>query len=306
MTTKPIDTRKLIDSLTPEQEAQLEVYFQEGVRVGLGTNWNLEEWLVRELTDSHRVMHGVPKATNFLVFDSVFQAIEHGPKGINQSNALYGQHEAGWLYNYKYYRDVLGLVEETKEISYLIELASHVNWMWMSSDTTIVTRQPTAVHTRPGVDGTIGTAKLHNMDSLAIEYKDGTGLYYMNDNYIPEDLAWVVTTPAEKLATMKKKVLAIKNVEIRNEAIKKVGEETFLSSIEKVLLEGKKKVLDSVYNLYQLDLGTPRTYLQSKCPSSGKSFFEAVHPDCKTVLQALNWRESGEVSDDYEIPIART
>lgn len=309
--------KKQITELTPEQEAQLDIYFAAGIEMGLSAKPDFDESLVRDAIQKHRVMCGEKPAIHFRIYDSPQAAIKN-ETGLTRSNAIYGQHDAGWLMNYAFYREVLGLREETEELIYLIELAKHLGWYWMGVDTVILTRQPEEVHTRPGRNP--ADPKLHNVNGPAIKYRDGFSLYYMNDIYIPEEYSWVCNTSASDLDV--KKILKISNTEVRTEAMKKVGLEKFLdqlssnildeASIEtnqyKLEIEGFIQVT-SHYKLHKFDLPnseTSRIYLEMRCPSSTKFHFEGVHPDCKSVVQALSWRETGIISSDYQIPGQRT
>jgi hypothetical protein len=166
--------------LTPEQEAKIPEYTRVGIEIGLATGPELDEAVVRQLTDDHREMCGVPRATEFLVYDSPMAAVE-AVEGLTPSNAL---------------RVECGKVEETKEIVYLLELAKRVGWMWMNETTTIVTRRAAEIHL---LDKVNGTRVLHNENDYALRYIDGRGVYALNGLRVPRSESWVVTTPAEQL-----------------------------------------------------------------------------------------------------------
>ena len=113
----------MITELTKEQEEMLVKYRDAGIEIGLATGPEMDEEKVRELTDAHRMMCGVPKAKNFIVMDSPF-AVMAKYDACTPSNALYGQHDINWLMYYQFYRTGLGLKEETQTIVYLFELAT--------------------------------------------------------------------------------------------------------------------------------------------------------------------------------------
>jgi hypothetical protein len=323
----------MITELTQEQIAKFEDYVREGIRIGLQTGAEFDENLVRMLTDRHRVTHGLEKATNFIIEDSPFAAAKK--YNLSPSDALFGQHDINWLMFYKFFNVELGLKEETAKVMDLLELANHVGWMWMSSDTTIVTRRPVSLSLVPKNSKLgnydINLRVLHNENDMAIKYKDGTGVYMLNGIRIPKSLSWIITTPAEELNLQK--VLKIENTEIRTEALKKVGIDRAFEKLEKASLHketitipqyaqfltidganGKTEEVVKIvpetscdYELFSVQIGAQeRIYLTSKCPSSGKPFYEAVPPQVRTVRQALNWRENGEISDDYVLPEVRT
>ena len=293
----------MITKLTAEQEALIPAYVEEGIKIGLAVETEFNTNLVRELTDKHRVSQGLAKATNFIVYRSPFEA-QANIEGLTAGNALYGQHDINWLQYYMYYREVCGLTVETEPLIHLYELAKHAGWMWMSSDTTVVTWRPVELHMKTLVDG---LQVLHNFDDLALKYADGTGVYACNGRRIPKNLSWIITTPADQLDPQA--VLGIQNTELRTEAIKKIGVEKMFDRLDPTMIHTQKYNPGGSYELFSIQFegeDTDRKYLRGYCPSSKKIFIEAVPPQITTVGRALNWRERGPDSDVYNPPLART
>lgn len=119
---------------------------------------------------------------------------------------------------------------------------------------------------------------------MALAYPDGWGLYCLNGVRVPPQ---IVTTPAEQLDCQF--ILKERNAEIRREFVRKAG-------IEKVCKDLGAKTLDvqDSYELLALNIGDglERPYLKMKNPSIGVYHIEGVSPECRTVQQALNWRNS--------------
>ena len=296
----------MIEKLTKKQEEMLQEYARAGIEIGLATGAEMDEKKVRELTDAHRVMREVPKAKNFLVFDSPFAAIKEIPD-IDPSNALYGQHDINWLMYLMYYRVELGFTKETEQIVHLFELAKQVHWMWMSSDTTVVTRRPVEIHMQPKPHTTVENFRvLHNYDDHALKYADGTGIYMFNGVEIPDNYSWAVTTPAEELDVTE--VLSIRNTEVRTEVLKKIGVERAFDALDKTLLNEYTCPLGNDYWLYDIQFGNNvRKYLRMYCPSKKELAIEAVPPQVENCEQALNWREYEEpITKPYIPPEMRT
>ena len=294
----------MIKELTNKQKEMTAVYRDEAIRIGHhATPEPMDEKLVRELTDAHRESCGVAKAKQFIVAESPWQVLEtYGKKydTITVSSALYGQHDVNWLWFYKFFRDECGLVDQVKPLNYLIELCHHVNWMWMSSDTTIAVRKPVEAHlvTRKrafiDVDGnnsTFDDLVLHNTEGMALKYADGRGLYKLNNiDFFKEDVIKLVNTPADLLSPAD--VLGVRNTEQRTELIKKIGIDRVFSSLDKKALHKKTFKVGGNYKLYELYLNqNRRVYLEGKCPSQNEVFLERVPSECVTVDQALQWRE---------------
>lgn len=292
-----------ITKLTDKQIEMLPKYRDKGIEIGLDTNAEFDETLVKDLIDKHRGMCGVGKTKTWRIFDSPMAACKE-IDGINTGNALFGQHDIYWLMYYNFYRIECGLVEETDKIVHLLELAKHVGWMWMGNNTTVITRKPVKVHaTFKRHDSIPNFRVLHNENGKALEYVDGTGVCSLNGIRIPKEYEWIITNDILSM----KDVLSIKNTEIRTEAIKKIGIEKAFDSLDKTLLDEATYEIGGTYQLYRVIFGNVnRIYLRMKCPSKGSIHFEAVHPDCSTVSQALNWREEGTITSSYQFPLVRT
>ena len=82
-------------------------------------------------------------------------------------------------------------------------------------------------------------------------------------------------------------ILKEKNAEVRREIVRKIG-------VEKLVRDVGAKVKDAQgnYELLMIDIDgeRERPYLKMKNPSIGVYHVEGVSPDCKTVKEALNWR----------------
>ena len=79
---------------------------------------------------------------------------------------------------------------------------------------------------------------------------------------------------------------------MRREFVRKVG-------IDRICYKLQAKCLDKqgAYELLVLDLGEGlrRPYLKMVNPSLGTWHVEGVHPSCKTVSDALTWRNGTDV-----------
>jgi len=292
-----------IESLTEAQTAALADYRRIGIEIGLATGPDFDQALVRELTDNHREICDVAKATNFLVYDSPNAAIKAHP-ACTPTNALYGQHDISWLIYYQFYRAELNVTGLDK-IKYLLELAKHVGWMWMSSDTTIVTRRPKELNMIPKPVGDETIKVLHNYNGPAVLYADGWAVYAMNGTRIPKEYHHLVDKKASEIDV--KEVMAIKNTEIRTEFLKKIGIEKAFESLQKTKLDAQTFETGGTYELFQVVFGDrQRIYLRGECPSNSEPFFEAVHPDCRTVAEGLHFRNFGTVSKKFQAPLELT
>lgn len=127
---------------------------------------------------------------------------------------------------------------------------------------------------------------LHSETEMAIYWRDGYGEYYLNGVSVEEN---IVMTPANLLDS--KLILTEKNVEVRREIVRKIGIERVCKDLGAIVIDKENN-----YELLNLNLGEKRMrpYLKMINPSIGTYHIEGVHPNCKTVKEALNWRNQSE------------
>ena len=103
----------------------------------------------------------------------------------------------------------------------------------------------------------------------------------------------LVETPAEKISPVR--VLQEKNVDIRRELIRKIGMERMLAELphETISVRGNYELL----SVRLSDEMPSARYLKMVNPSIGCFHLEGVAPECGTVEQALNWRNSSWFTD---------
>jgi len=295
----------MITELTKEQEEMIPKYVEMGIKIGLATGPEMDEPKVRELTDKHREICGVPKAETFLVYDSPFAAIS-AHEGLTVYNALYGQHDINWLIFYQFFRAECGLHKETEKIVYLLELAKRTGWMWMNCTTTIVTRRPKFAHfleTKQDTNGTVQTIKvLHNPNGMALEYADGTGIYSLYGTRLSKEYQWLVTENGQYTI---ERVLTLDNTAIKTLGLRLLGPRALIQVGTAV--DEWESPIGGKYVLYEVTInGNNRKYLSGECPSKHEPFCEAVPPDIKTCRAALAWREEEVDLTNYVEPQVRT
>jgi hypothetical protein len=196
----------------------------------------------------------------------------------------YGQHDAGWLGFYDYFRIACGLERETQGLCGLWKIAENAGWFLPHQNLCWVSERHATLHRND-------QGKLHKDGSAALAYPDGFEIYALNGVRMKK---CYVTTPAENLDP--KIVLAETNVEVRRELIRKLGMERFLS-----VCEHKSVDRSGNYELLSIPLSKEipdSRWLKMINPSVGCFHVEAVAPECKTVQQAVNWR-AGNIKVDW-------
>lgn len=164
---------------------------------------------------------------------------------------------------------------DTSRLEGIMEVAETCGWWWPYDDMVIISDRPTVMELDDNLE-------LHNQTGPALSYPDGWSVYALNGVRVPQ---WLVETPAEQIDAHE--LFRTENAEVRREIVRKVG-------IERVCRDLGAKVVDrdGDYELLWLGLedGLTRPYLKMKNPSIGVYHIEGVHPTCRTVQQALNWR----------------
>lgn len=153
-------------------------------------------------------------------------------------------------------------------------------WFVVWTDTHLYWVAKPTVHTETS---TGSRRPLHNDHGPACA-NDVENLYFLHGVLVPE---WLVETPAEKLDP--RKLTEIENAEERREFVRKVGIDRCWHKLAKVLHR------DGDYELGTIDCGDgrQRPFLKMANPSVPEVWHvEGCHPDCKTVQEALNFRNS--------------
>ncbi len=155
----------------------------------------------------------------------------------------------------------------------------------------------------------------HREDGPAVTWRDGVRSWYLNGVLVPRR---IVEASREELQAQE--VLKATNAEVRREIVRKIGIERVCRDLgaqcvdregdyELLLLElglveddavrydetsGKLIFPGLQWNeaLGKMEPALPRgrPYLKMKNPSTGTYHVEGVHPDCRTVAEALAWR----------------
>lgn len=305
---------KKIDKLTPEQEAKIPLYKEKWLKVGLNTDRINRPKLIEILNRFYEVC-GFTKPDEVRFFDSPF-AMQQEANKLNKTeknyySQLFCTTSAYWCSTYDFIKEELLPEEKTPIWDVYKELCPEAFWIIPFDKMALVSEKPLFSKFDE-------QKRLHCTDGPAIKFADGYSLYALNGRRVPE---FLVMTPAEQLT--KEQFAEIKNTEIRREFIRKVGILNAVKMLGGVTVDshdysGAKHFLTHEgrnYDLIECDFGTggKRKYLKMKNASTADYHVEAVHPDCKTVDQALGYREGAifgeawrEKNFKYEPPIVLT
>lgn len=146
----------------------------------------------------------------------------------------------------------------------------------------VIQRRPCELHTNQN--------GLHRHGGPAVSYPDGFSIWALNGVRVPR---WLAENRSEHISPAE--VLEIGNDEVRREFVRKVG-------IDRICHVLNAECVDKTgnYELLMLDLkdGRERPYLKMLNPSIGTWHLEGVDPNCRTVTEALAWRNGTSVSPE--------
>jgi hypothetical protein len=271
---------KQIDSLTPEQEAQLAVYRDKWIKIGLSTEPLDFEKSKKAVCLAYRLAD-LPEPTKFFTAKSPADAIrvikELDPTKSSSDIALemtYGCHDAHWLGFYEYFRDVLN-IEECHKLDGLIDLAYHCGWVSMYEDTVVFQERPESIKFDD-------QNRLHCENGPAIRYPDGYSVYSWHGVQVPEE--WI-----ESKGTLSPEVaLTWENVEQRRAACEIIGWATIIRKLDAQVIDcDEDPEVGTLLEVNIPEIGKER-FLKVRC-GTGREFALPVPPDMTSALEANAW-----------------
>lgn len=265
---------KKITSLTPDQEAQMSVYRDKWIKIGLNTD-RIDPERARAAVELLYARGGL-SAPDKIVF-------ANGPRdakellGKNHSvtdSCVYGNHEAAWLSFYDYMQNVCGIDFEGK-LDGLMAVATECGWVSCYDTMAVVQDRP--LHIKMDEDN-----RLHCETGPAILYADGFAVYSWHGVRIPRE--WI----EDKASLTAKIALTWENVEQRRAACEILGWVNIIKELDaKVIDEDEDPMIGTLLEADIPEIGREK-FLRVLC-GTGREFALPVPPDMKTALQANAW-----------------
>lgn len=166
---------------------------------------------------------------------------------------------------------------------------THGGWVISFEKLSICVERPVEIY---WTKAPLQDRRLHRDGGAALLYRDGWAVYSLNGVLVPD---WLALTPEGQIDP--KRLTEISNVEIRREFLRKVGIERVLAAFESKVIDSAAFENDSGHHEYELlELKVPGTnnkwrYLKMSNPSvHGIYHVEGVANQCKTVREALLFR----------------
>jgi hypothetical protein len=235
------------------------------------------------------VADSVVKSVKNSVWDSVWDSVGQAVSGsvrdsvadsvkTSVADSGYGQHDANWLAFYDFFKIECGLIEETKKVNGLIELAKNAGWFLPHENICWVSERPCILNTNE-------QGRLHCLTGPAVQYPDGWKIYAVNGVRLKE---WIIENP-EKITV--EKIDEESNLEIKRVMIDFYGQEKYLINSNAKLIHE-----DNLGKLYRKEINNDEPLVMVKVINSTpepdgifKEYFLRVPPSITKASDAVSW-----------------
>ena len=253
-------TKKVVDKLTPEQEARIPAMRDEWLRIGTSCEPADFDACKRAADKAYRTA-GLQPPPHYMLTDSPIscavlaarltagkEKMQDGYVKVDIDNVstamwakaeaelqaqVYGSHDAGWLSFYSFMSNVVGLKEECAPLEGLMDLAKVCGWWAPYEECAIFQHRHTQLHRDE--DG-----ELHCEDGPAVLYRDGFSVYAVHGHRVP---GWIIDTP--KTITVAK-IKAEENAETRRIMRERYGEGRYLADIGAKVIDADSVPVDAL------------------------------------------------------------
>jgi hypothetical protein len=266
-----------IQSLTAEQEAKMPEFAEKWIKIGLDTSRTSPE----QFEECFEVVVNLYKASGEDP-PSKYTVVE-SPIGIGKickensfiSNCCYGSFESGWLSNYSFFRDVVG-IEIDSRIDGFITLSKYVSWWCVYNGCAIFSQKPIEINMRDG-------RLLHNESGPSIRFADGFCVWSIEGHHVTEQIVMRPETMTIK------QIDSEKNSDIQAIMLERFGWERYIDESGAVAIDSRQ---NDIENTLEILYDTPKfgRRLVCTCPT-GRVFVKGVETteDTSTCEGAQNW-----------------
>jgi hypothetical protein len=224
------------------------------------------------------------------VWDSVGESVRESVRAsvwesvrASVGESIYGQHEAGWLSFYSFFKEVAGLDAETDKLDGLLQLSQSAGWVipcanicWVSERQNIMARDDQGL--------------LHSVVGPALAYPDGWEIYAVHGVRVREN--WITQTNYLTAADVFKE----RTAEVRRAGCELIGWDRVLSGIDARLIDEDGD--EFVGTLYEGQIpGAERCgFLKVRC-GTGRQFVIPVESGLGSAMAAQAWIQNVRPSE---------
>ena len=315
----------MIDKLTKSQEANLAEYRDKWLKIGLSTD-RVTFGIAKPIIDGLYTKILNKKSVPVIILRSPLEAwlgtlyvanlFYKGSQVASQVESqawsqvwsqvasqvgsylwpyLSGNYWAAYFSYYTFVNKSLGLKFKNQSLWDILTDTSKLSLIYPLNQVCVLSDKPVSIHMKEGL--------LHRDGGKSVEYSDGFGVYSLNGVRVPEYLAM---TPEGSLSLdfFKKE----KNADVKAEFIRKYGIERMIGlgkKLDKVKATDNDWWVKSEYEL--IDMAPIFTgigkapHLLMKNQTTGTYHLEGVDPSCKTIEEALKFRQNNRIASIMEV-----
>jgi len=262
-----------VDKLTPEQEAQMAVYRDKWIKIGMCTDRI-------DPVEAEKAVHLLYKGGGLAAPKKILFA--NGPKHASellgsksiQDSVVYGNHEAIWLSFYDFMQEVVGIDLDGK-LKGLMAVAHSCGWVSCYDKLAVVQDRP--LHIKMDED-----KRLHSETGPAILYADGFAVYAWHGVRVPGE--WI----ENKTSLTPQMALSWENMEQRRAACEILGWVHILNELDATVIDQDED--PGIGTLVEVTIpGVGREkFLRVLC-GTGREFCLPVPPTMRTALESNAW-----------------
>jgi hypothetical protein len=272
---------KKIESLTKDQEKQLDVYRDKWIKIGLSCEpCNFEESKKYAIIAYEAAGLEPPKDFYHVKGPKecieLLQTLDKEVKSSRECSFIYGSHDASWLAFYDYCHEVLGI--DCSPVEGVSGVAKNCGW-WVAYDDFVIFQDRHCVLKTNDVG-------LHCEDGPAVEYPDGFKVWAINGVRLTEQ---IIMHP-ETLTVQQ--IDSEQDLDKKSIMIERFGWHNYLSEINAECLDFRNNDIENTKEaLYNTEEHGRR--LVVTCPT-GRMFTLGVPSDITSCHAAQQWLGRGQ------------
>lgn len=280
----------LITSLPDEKWEEMVRFRDECIQIGSCTDPADWERAEKSITILYQKMDWAPNGVTFhrVASPKAAQTLlreKFGAKEYIDTN-FWGQQEIYWIGYLRFLSTIEG-IEADQELMGLLgvweEIAHSCSWWYAVDEETCI------ICDRPEVCLWNDMGMLHNDKGMAVQFRDGWGIYSFNGVSIPKSKSFIITDPESITAEM---VKSEENAEIRRVMTEQMGISKFLNDTGATLVHmDMVKVWEGADDCMPRCLirdNDGRQFLVGTDGSTKRTYYMEVDPESQTCVEAHN------------------